>query len=189
MWRSTTQRSPYRAPTDVKAAALVLSLIVSAYVTVLALGNSNCHRLVFVALLPLFASVCVCRPQAAMGCGALWGFSLHLLSAKHRMGDALGYVLAASLVAFINAGLVSALSRVTGGTGTSRCLPGREDTGHFFVLLALQCPRLSGTPALRPRAPPVRPVAIEYCREELRREPLLVLPSNGAWNRKRHHKS
>ncbi len=64
----------------VKSTALILSLIVSAYVTVRGLGAPSHSWLAWVALLPLFAAIRVLRPVRAMLCGALWGFCLQVFA-------------------------------------------------------------------------------------------------------------
>ena len=70
-----------RLRVGVKSAALILSLIVSAYVTAGGLGSASHSWLAWVALLPLFAAIRLLDPVRAMLCGALWGFCLHVFAA------------------------------------------------------------------------------------------------------------
>lgn len=61
-------------------AAMILSLVGSAYFMSLAISSSNHHGLGWITLLPLLLIIRVLLPVYAMGCGALWGASLFAFS-------------------------------------------------------------------------------------------------------------
>ncbi len=63
---------------NVKAAALILSLVAGAFLMALSLGTSGYAWLGWLTLLPLFVAIRVLSPLRAMLCGALWGLSLHV---------------------------------------------------------------------------------------------------------------
>ncbi len=84
----------------VKGTALILSLLVSAYVTARGLGAASHSWVAWVALLPLFAAIRISRPVRAMLCGALWGFCLHVFApAADGAGHAEGILSLALLTA------------------------------------------------------------------------------------------
>lgn len=83
----------------VRTTALILCLIVSAYVMALSLGSAGYPGLRWLALLPLFAAMRGSRPAAAMFAGALWGACLCVFSAAAvDSGISMGLVLAAGLI-------------------------------------------------------------------------------------------
>ena len=61
-------------------AAMILSLIGSAYFMSLAISSSDHHWFGWITLLPLLLIIRVLLPVYAMGCGALWGASLFAFS-------------------------------------------------------------------------------------------------------------
>ncbi len=211
----------------VTSAALILSLIVSAYVTARGLGAPAHSWLAWVALLPLFVAIRWLRPVRAMLAGALWGLCLSVLSAGaaetgirqgllplalltvipaiycsfgslltrrigfdplvlgvgwmgvalsfeplglhhgllagtqgggslfHWLGGAMGYVLAAFLVAFVSAVLVSVLSRIHAGAPQSRYLPGPLENGTQLVPHTFSRLPSFAIASCQPRAPPM----------------------------------
>jgi apolipoprotein N-acyltransferase len=62
-------------------AALILSLVTSAFLMGLGLRSPEHLWLAWVALLPLFAAIRTLRPGRAMLCGALWGCCLYIFTA------------------------------------------------------------------------------------------------------------
>lgn len=62
----------------VKAAVLILSLIVSAFLLSMEMGSRNHPWFCWFTLLPLLAAIRVLRPRAAFASGALWGGALFL---------------------------------------------------------------------------------------------------------------
>ena len=76
----STQRPVGLHWVSVKTAALMLSLVGSAYLMALAVGSSAYPGLGLLTLLPLFLVIRVCRPTGAALGGALWGFSLYAFS-------------------------------------------------------------------------------------------------------------
>lgn len=75
-------------------------------------------------------------------------------SLLHWVGGALGYVLAAFLVAFVSALLVSALSRVRAGIVPRRYLFGPDEAGTHLAPQTFCCFPLFAIPPCRPRGPP-----------------------------------
>ncbi|UCC29561.1 MAG: hypothetical protein JSU86_15320 [Phycisphaerales bacterium] len=65
---------------SVKTAALMLSLVGSAYLMALAVASPAYPGLGLLTLLPLFLAIRVCRPTGAGLGGALWGLSLYAFS-------------------------------------------------------------------------------------------------------------
>lgn len=210
-----------------KRAALVLSLVGSAYVMGAVIPSGEYSWLRWLALLPLLASIRLCRPHGAMLCGALWGLTLCMFSAAagsaafspsvcslalaaaipafytgagawltrrigfsplvlgvgwmgvelafeplglrssllagargdgivlHWVGSALGYVLAAFVVAYVSAWLLSAVTRVRIVMPQARTAFG---AGYLRTLLLPQdVPNTSllFIEATRPRGPPL----------------------------------
>lgn len=84
-------------------------------------------------------------PTAAHGDGAL----------LHWVGGALGSVLAAFLVAWVNAALVVVLSRVPVGSGVSRYIRGSADCATYLVAHTIPYVPLFAIGPSRPRAPPI----------------------------------
>ena len=222
----STQR-PLGLGSSVKPAALMLSLVGSAYLMALAVGSSAYPGLSLLTLLPLFLAIRVCRPTCAALSGALWGLSLYAFSVTgsghsidpsvgslalltaipalysyfsarlvrwigfnpfvlgvswmgvelaleplglragllagtqgdgalmHWIGNALGYVLIAFLVAFVSAAIVSVLSRVYVGATAPRYLVGSGDNEFRIVRQTFSCFPLFVIPPPRPRAPPM----------------------------------
>lgn len=72
----------------VKTAALVVSLIGSAYLMALGKGSAMPAWLGWFSLVPLFLVIRSWRPVRAMLAGALWGLSLHVLAAVEGEGVA-----------------------------------------------------------------------------------------------------
>jgi len=72
----------------------------------------------------------------------------------HWLGGALGYVLVAFVVAFVNAVLVTALSAACGAISSSRYLPGPADGGTVLLTQTFSCFPLFAVPISQPRAPP-----------------------------------
>ena len=64
----------------VKTAALVVSLLVSAYLLAVANAYPTCAWLDWFSLVPLFLVIRFCRPTGAMLGGALWGVALYVFS-------------------------------------------------------------------------------------------------------------
>ncbi len=77
----------------------------------------------------------------------------------HWLGGALGYVLAAFLVAFVSALLVSVLSRIHVGAPQSRYLPGPVDNGTRLVPHAFLRFPFFAIASCQPRAPPMAPTS------------------------------
>ncbi len=72
------------AQSNLKYAALALSLVASALLVILSLASPDHVWLrwsAFGGLLPLFVAIRVLRPGRATLCGALWGLSLYVFSA------------------------------------------------------------------------------------------------------------
>lgn len=65
----------------IRGAALGLSLVVSAFLAVEAVGSTSHGWLGWLSLVPLLVSARYVAPLGAMTCGALWGGSLWLFSA------------------------------------------------------------------------------------------------------------
>lgn len=61
-------------------AALVISLVASAYVMSAAVASSELAWLGWLSLLPLFVAIRVCLPSKALLCGGLWGSCLWTFS-------------------------------------------------------------------------------------------------------------
>ncbi len=72
------QGSADRTQRAVKTAALGVSLVIGAYLLVLALASAEHSWLGWFTLFPLFCAIRVQRPVGAMVSGALWGLSLYL---------------------------------------------------------------------------------------------------------------
>ena len=69
------------AQSDLKHAALALSLVASALLVALSIASPECAWLrwfAFGGLLPLFVAIRVLRPGRAMFAGALWGLALYV---------------------------------------------------------------------------------------------------------------
>lgn len=77
----------------------------------------------------------------------------------HWIGNALGYVLVAFLVAFVNAVIVSLLSRAYVGATVPRFLVGSSGSSLRIVQQTFSCFPLFAIPPSRPRAPPMAPTA------------------------------
>lgn len=73
----------------------------------------------------------------------------------HWIGGALGYVLVAFVVAFLNAVLLLLLSRVRVASSAARYIPGSTKGGTHLVPQTFSCFPLFAIPAARPRAPPI----------------------------------
>ena len=210
-----------------KSAALILSLIVSAYVMAWGMSATSHSWLSWVALLPLFAAIRMSRPVRAMLAGALWGFCLHVFAAApvgtglaegilplalltaipaiyaflgarvtrwigfnplvlgvgwmgvvlafeplgvhdgllagtqgggtllHWVGGALGYVLAAFVVAFVSSVLLVMLSRARVALASPRYLPAPESRAIRLIPQTFSCFPLFRIPFSFSRAPPI----------------------------------
>ncbi|UCC32058.1 MAG: hypothetical protein JSU86_07210, partial [Phycisphaerales bacterium] len=77
----------------------------------------------------------------------------------HWIGNALGYVLVAFLVAFVNAAIVSVLSRAYVGAAARRFLVGSGDNDFRLIQQTFSCFPLFVIPPSQPRAPPMAPTA------------------------------
>ena len=62
---------------------LLLPLIASAYLMAQGLGASGQAWHAWLALLPLFAAILVCRPLGALLSGGLWGLCLYIFSTTY----------------------------------------------------------------------------------------------------------
>ncbi len=215
-----------RGTRTVKTSALIVSLLVGAYLMALAIGSPGHAWCSWFSLVPLFIVIRLCRPVCAMAGGALWGLllyafliaqpdpacslsisSLPLLAAipaiyafagarltrsigfspfvlgvawmgvelafqplglhngllgqaegdttlMHWIGGALGYVLVAFIVAYVNACLLSALSRVRVAVPRPRPAAGSDTNGARLAPQTFSCFPLFAIPQLQPRAPP-----------------------------------
>ncbi len=89
--RKTNQRIGARLPTPrplststnnmVKAAVLILSLVLSAILMTTAIGSADYPWIGWFALLPLLFSIRTLAPWSAMACGAVWGATIFVASA------------------------------------------------------------------------------------------------------------
>ena len=110
--------SPTRS--NVKAATLALSLIVSALLVALSLASPDHAWLrwsAFGGLLPLFVAIRVLRPGRAMLCGALWGLSLYAFCVavfNTGVSDALSSLALLAAIPAIYAYLAAKLTRWIG---------------------------------------------------------------------------
>ena len=209
-----------------KQAALVLSLVGSAYIMGAVIPSGEYSWLRWLALLPLLATIRVCRPHEAMLCGVLWGLTLCTFSVAaggagfipsvwslalagaipafytgagawltrrigfspfvlgvawmgvevaceplglrsgllagawsdgivlHWVGSALGYVLAAFVVAYVSAWLLSAVTRVRIVIPPPRPAAESRENGTLLVPQTFSCFPLLAIPPSQPRAPP-----------------------------------
>ena len=64
----------------VRAAALAVSIVISAYLMALALGSADNAWLAWISLVPLFAAIRFLRPGPAALAGGWWGLCFHLFS-------------------------------------------------------------------------------------------------------------
>ncbi len=207
--------------------ALMVSLVVGAFVMALSLESHDHAWLGWLTLLPLFLAIRRLRPLFAMLAGFLWGSSLFLFGVTvfdtgiaenaqsfallagvpatyaffgarltrwigfspfvlgvswmavelalstlglHEgllagtqgdgtlvqwLGGALGYVLVAFVVAFVNAILVAAISAACEVFASSRYVPEPADSGAVLIPRTFPCLSFSISDSCRPRAPPM----------------------------------
>ena len=128
-------------------AALILSLIISAYVMALGLGAPRHAWLAWLALLPLFVSIRVLRPIGAMLCGALWGLCLYVFSAPAGDSGVSAGLLSLSLLSAIPAAYACVGSWLTRRIGFSPFVLGVSWMGVelAFEPLGLRSGLLAGT--------------------------------------------
>ena len=126
-----------------KGAALVLSLLASAYVTAFAIGSTGNPWLGWIILPPLFFAIRFLAPRLAMACGALWGLSVFLFSVCVVETAVPATGLSLALLALIPAGYAYLCARVTCGLGFCALLLG---FGWIGVELGLRPPGRSPEP-------------------------------------------
>lgn len=108
-----------------KAMALAVSLVCSALLVTLALGEPECRWLAWISFLPLFVAVRSLRPVGAALSGALWGACLYLFSSAGpwpiagdgsslAMGPSLRLLTLLVLIPAVYAGLAALPARAIG---------------------------------------------------------------------------
>lgn len=80
MSAGVTYRERVRLRGYVRAAALILSLVISAYVNVVGISSDAYLWLTWFTLVPLFAAIKFCNPLKSLLCGGLWGLTLCVCS-------------------------------------------------------------------------------------------------------------
>ena len=117
-----------------KPAALLVSLVVSAYLTALAMEPSGPAWLAWVVLLPLFFAIRTQAPLWAMGSGALWGLGVHLFSVLSIESSASPTLLSVALLAVTPAVYAYLCARVVRSLGYCALLLGFAWVGVEVLL-------------------------------------------------------